>query len=121
MAPGPVADTAEGVARESYGRLLAILAARTGDIGAAEDALADGFLMAVVDPATLDQNIAEICERLAGNAPVTMRVTKEAMRRLQMTGIPDGDDLVRMAYGSDDFHEGVEAFVAKRPAQWKGK
>jgi enoyl-CoA hydratase/carnithine racemase len=87
----------------------------------AEDALAAGFLMAVVDPAALDQNIAEICERLAGNAPVTMRVTKEAMRRLQMAGSPDGDDLVRMAYGSDDFHEGVAAFVAKRPAQWQGK
>ncbi len=36
---------------------------------------AAGFLMAVVDPAALDQNITEICERLAGNAPVTMRVT----------------------------------------------
>ncbi len=35
--------TAEGVARRSYGRLLAILAAQTGDIGAAEDALADAF------------------------------------------------------------------------------
>jgi enoyl-CoA hydratase/carnithine racemase len=87
----------------------------------AEDALAAGFLMAVVDPATLVQNISEICERLAGNAPVTMRVTKEAMRRLQIAGIADGDDLVRACYGSDDFHEGVAAFVAKRPAQWKGK
>jgi predicted RNA polymerase sigma factor len=43
VAPGEVAETAEGVARESYGRLLAILAVQTGDIGAAEDALADAF------------------------------------------------------------------------------
>ncbi len=34
---------AEEVARSSYGRLLAILAARTGDIPQAEDALADAF------------------------------------------------------------------------------
>jgi enoyl-CoA hydratase len=87
----------------------------------AEDALAAGFLMDVIDPAALDARIAEICERLKGNAPVTMRVTKEAMRRLQMAGLPDGDDLVRAAYGSDDFHEGVKAFVEKHPAQWKGR
>jgi RNA polymerase sigma-70 factor (ECF subfamily) len=38
-----VAILAERVARESYGRLLALLAAPTGDITAAEDALADAF------------------------------------------------------------------------------
>ncbi len=43
------------------------------------------------------------------------------MRRLQMANIPDGDDLVRLAYGSDDFHEGVKAFVEKRPAMWRGR
>jgi predicted RNA polymerase sigma factor len=35
--------TAEGVARTSYGRLLAVIAAPTGDIPAAEDALSDAF------------------------------------------------------------------------------
>ncbi|MCU1579096.1 MAG: polymerase subunit sigma-70 [Rhodoglobus sp.] len=39
----PVEIRAEEVARSSYGRLLAVLAARTGDIPAAEDALADAF------------------------------------------------------------------------------
>jgi enoyl-CoA hydratase/carnithine racemase len=52
---------------------------------------------------------------------VTMRVTKEAIRRLQMAGLPADDDLVRAAYGSADFHEGVTAFVEKRPAKWTGK
>jgi predicted RNA polymerase sigma factor len=37
------AARAEETARTSYGRLLAVLAARTGDISAAEDALADAF------------------------------------------------------------------------------
>ena len=87
----------------------------------AEDALAIGFLMDVLDPLALDARIAEICERLQGNAPVTMRVTKEAMRRLQHVGIPDGDDLVRACYGSDDFHAGVRAFVEKRAPQWSGR
>ena len=41
------AATAERVARESYGRLLALLAARTRDVAAAEDALADAFAAAL--------------------------------------------------------------------------
>ena len=43
MEPDVAAARAEEVARSSYGRLLAVLAARTGDISAAEDALADAF------------------------------------------------------------------------------
>lgn len=39
---------AERVARESYGRLLALLAARTRDVAAAEDALADAFAAALM-------------------------------------------------------------------------
>lgn len=41
------ARLAERVARESYGRLLALLAARTHDVAAAEDALADAFAAAL--------------------------------------------------------------------------
>jgi enoyl-CoA hydratase len=87
----------------------------------AEDALAAGFLMAVVDPAVLDQQITEICERLKGNAPVTLRVTKEAIRRLQQVGLPDGEDLVRACYGSEDFRLGVKSFVEKSSPQWSGR
>ncbi len=40
---------AEAVARRSYGKLVAFLAARTRDVAAAEDALADAFAAALVD------------------------------------------------------------------------
>jgi enoyl-CoA hydratase len=86
-----------------------------------EEALAAGFLSEVVEPETLDRRVAEIADRLAHNAPITMRVSKEAIRRILQAGLPDGDDLVRASYGSDDFHEGVRAFVEKRSASWTGK
>jgi RNA polymerase sigma-70 factor (ECF subfamily) len=45
----PAAEAAEAVARRSYGKLVAFLAARTGDVAAAEDALADAFAAALAD------------------------------------------------------------------------
>ncbi len=41
--PGLAARSAGVAARDSYGRLLALLAASTSDLTAAEDALADAF------------------------------------------------------------------------------
>jgi RNA polymerase sigma-70 factor (ECF subfamily) len=42
-------ETAEAVARRSYGKLVAFLAARTRNVAAAEDALAEAFAAALVD------------------------------------------------------------------------
>jgi RNA polymerase sigma-70 factor (ECF subfamily) len=42
-------DVAESVARDGYGRLVALLAARTRDVVSAEDALADAFAAALAD------------------------------------------------------------------------
>jgi enoyl-CoA hydratase/carnithine racemase len=87
----------------------------------ADEALAGGFLAAIVEPAALDARVAELTERLQRHAPVTMRVSKEAIRRLLHAGLPDGDDLVRACYGSEDFRIGVRAFVDKKPPAWTGK
>jgi enoyl-CoA hydratase len=112
----------------SYARLVAALgAARTKKVLllaenlSAEEALAGGFVSEIVAPGDLDRRIAELTDRLAHHAPITMRVTKEAIRRLLRAGLPDGDDLLRACYGSDDFRVGVNAFVEKRAPQWTGK
>jgi enoyl-CoA hydratase len=74
-----------------------------------------------VEPAELDKRVAELTQHLAHHAPITMRVSKEAIRRLVLAAVPDGDDLVRASYGSEDFRLGVKAFVDKREPQWTGK
>lgn len=88
---------------------------------AAEELLAAGFLAEIVTADELDARVNQLCERLAGNAPITMRVTKESLRRLLHAGLPDGEDLIRQCYGSQDFHIGVESFMEKREPRWTGK
>jgi enoyl-CoA hydratase/carnithine racemase len=112
----------------NYARLVAALGASRAkrvlllaENLTAEEALASGFVSEIVEPASLDGRVAELVSRLAQHAPITMRVSKEAIRRLIQAGLPDGDDLVRTCYGSEDFRRGVAAFVQKRAPQWTGK
>ncbi len=89
----------------------------------AEEAAAIGLVNEVVpSEEALEPRVMEIASTLVRHAPITLQTTKEALRRirLQMTPAEGGSDLVVRAYMSEDFREGIEAFFAKRPAQWKG-
>jgi enoyl-CoA hydratase/carnithine racemase len=87
----------------------------------AGEALACGFLGQVCEPAEIDAAADRLCERLTALAPVTQAVAKEGLRRLVTHELPQGEDLIRSGYGSADFREGVEAFVAKRSPVWTGQ
>ena len=113
-----VANLARLVAAFGMARVRRMLL--LADIIAAEEALEAGFLSQVCEPGAIDVAGAALCARLLALAPVTQSVTKESLRRLVANSLPNDHDLIRRCYGSDDFHEGVRAFVAKQSPVWTG-
>jgi len=89
----------------------------------AEEAASVGLLTEVVDDvAALDKRADEIAKLVAGNAPLTLSATKQALGRLQRRlSREEGEDLILMCYTSQDFREGLDAFLSKRAPQWRGE
>ena len=88
----------------------------------AEEAKSIGLVHEVVpDGEALVARAEEMATTIAGHAPLTLQATKEALRRLQPRLKPgEGEDLILMCYMSQDFREGMEAFLNKRPPQFTG-
>jgi enoyl-CoA hydratase/carnithine racemase len=89
----------------------------------AEEAKALGLVSEVLpDAGAVMARAGELAHLLATHAPLTLRATKEGLRRLREQGPGAEDqDLIEMTYMSADFREGMEAFLAKRTPEWKGR
>jgi enoyl-CoA hydratase len=89
----------------------------------ADEALAKGLVIELTETQeTLMQRAEEITRTVASHAPLTLQATKEAILRLRpKVAHGEGNDLVLMCYMSQDFREGMDAFLNKRKPVWKGK
>jgi enoyl-CoA hydratase/carnithine racemase len=113
----------------NYVRLIFLIGAArvkdiifTGRLIDAAEAHAIGLLSEVLpDYASLQKRANELARIVAAQAPLTLRATKEALRRIRETiGSKEDRDLILMCYMSHDFREGMDAFLNKRTPNWTG-
>jgi len=113
----------------NYVRLAALLGpARVKDIIftarliEAEEAHKIGLLGEVLpNYEALQARANELAQTVASQAPLTLQVTKEALRRIKEKMSPEDDhEMILKCYMSRDFREGMDAFLNKRPPKWTG-
>ena len=89
----------------------------------ADEALAIGLVNELFDSnEELMARAHALAAQIATQAPLTMRAGKEIVRRMRekMSDVED-KDMIEMCYGSADFREGLDAFLAKRPPKFTGR
>jgi enoyl-CoA hydratase len=104
---------------------IAMELALTGDPIAAQQAHHHGLVNRLVEPGKALDGATALAEQICANAPVAVRESRKIV--LEATNAPDevgwkmSIEGMAAAMSSDDFSEGLTAFIEKRPPQWKGR
>ena len=89
----------------------------------AEEALAIGLVNKVVEPQELLNAAMQMAKTIAKNAPIALKLSKEAINRGMQTDIDSSiaieNNLFALCFGTQDQKEGMKAFFEKRPPEWK--
>jgi enoyl-CoA hydratase/carnithine racemase len=115
----------------SYSRLVDLMGPAvvkdllfTGRLVGGVEAHALGLVSRIAAAGEIGEAVQRLASDIAANAPLTLRATKEMIRRvLAKRRLAHGEDadLVELCYTSADFHEGVTSFLAKRKPNWSGR
>lgn len=93
----------------------------TAELIKAPELLESGFIYQTAEAAEIEAVTNALAQKLAALAPITQKASKLALARLLQSNLPDCTDLMRETYNSQDFREGVNAFLDGRPPKWVGK
>ncbi len=93
----------------------------TAELVRAPELLESGFLYQIVDSAAITEAANILAKKMTVLAPITQKSSKLGIARLLRSNLPDCTDLMRETYNSQDFREGVTAFLEGRPPKWTGK
>ena len=106
----------EGVAKEIIFTAKAIVA---------DEALRIGLVNRVVEPEKLMDEAKSLAKTIAKNAPIALKLSKEAINRGMQTDIDTAisieNNLFAECFSTEDQKEGMKAFFEKREAEWKNK
>ena len=93
----------------------------TAELIKAPELLESGFLYQTAEVVEIESATNALAQKLAALAPITQKASKLTLARLLESNLPDCTDLMRETYNSQDFREGVNAFLEGRPPKWIGE
>ncbi len=109
----------------AVGKALAMEMVLNNRLLSAEEAMSFGLVNRVVPVERYLDEALQLAEEIASRAPLAVRLGKEAVNQafesFLSDGLADERRAFYMLFASQDQKEGMQAFVEKRKAAWKGE